>query len=148
MRLVSGNVHYYRPFMTEKNRYALKLELCYLSHVLAESFNLKYKDVSILGTNYRRMDWSCGSISLAYIFTSAALLCVVFVYCLRKRLFLSCPPHRPCFPAVVRAGVHGSCGLPGTVQAPQDTGGEHGAHRPPRLPQAWARCQARGAQFK
>lgn len=89
---MSGNVHYYRRFMMENNRYALKLELCCLSHILAESFHLKYKDiVSILGTKYGRMDWSCGSVRLACIFTSVTLLHVVFVYCLRKRLFLICP---------------------------------------------------------
>lgn len=95
LKLVSGNVHYYGQFTMEKNRYALKLKLYFLCHVLAESFHLKYKDiVSILGTKYRRMAWSCGSVRLACVFTSVALLHPGFNYCLRKRLFPSCPvPH-------------------------------------------------------
>lgn len=99
MKLVSGNVHYYRRFMMEENRYALKLELCCLSHVLAQSFHLKYKDiVSILGTKYGRVGWTCGSIRPAFNFTSVALLHVGFVYCLRKRLFLSCTAPQALFP--------------------------------------------------
>lgn len=95
LKLVSGNVHYYGQFTMEKNRYALKLKLYFLCHVLAESFHLKYKDiVSILGTKYRRMAWSCGSVRLACVFTSAALFHPGFNNCLRKRLFPSCPaPH-------------------------------------------------------
>lgn len=72
--------------MMEKTRYVLKLELCCLSHVLAESFHLGYKGIlCILGTKYRGTGWSCGSVRLACGFTSAALLHVGFIYCLRKR---------------------------------------------------------------
>lgn len=115
--------------MMEKTRCALKLELCCFSYVLAESFHLGYKDiVSILGAKYRRMDWACGSIRLACVFTSGALLHVGFIYCLRKRSFLGYPAPQASFPCCGEGP--GSC--PGTLQAPQDAGGGRWANRPLR----------------
>lgn len=131
LKLVSGNVHYYGQFTMEKNRYALKLKLYFLCHVLAESFHLKYKDiVSILGTKYRRMAWSCGTVRLACVFTSVALLHPGFNYCLRKRLFPSCPvPH-----ALFHYCGEGWCLTQAAALWPcrphQHTGGGCGTHRP------------------
>lgn len=86
-----------------------------------------------LGTKYGRVGWSCGSIGLACLFTSAALLHVVFIYCLRKRLFLSFPAPQALFPC------WGEGWSPGLWQSPCGSPGPTGrwwwawGHRPPHL---------------
>lgn len=60
------------------------------------------------------------------------LFCLLVLFIVWGRCYFSvAQPHRPCFPAVVRAGLHGSCGCPVVVQAPQDAGSALRAHRSP-----------------